>query len=258
MNFSETNDGIPYSVDTEVFSGPLDLLLDLIQRSELDITKLSLAKVTDQYIYYIEQLQAINAADISEFLVIASKLIQIKSEALLPRPIIRPPDEEDIGEALARQLVIYRKVKQIASWLREREDKGLRTYIHIAKPISPKVNVDMSEINLDDLVSALQMIYHSEAEVKALGTVISIPKLTLKRKISSIISGLMTRKTLFFNDLLENDRSKINRLIVFLAILELVKQNYVITRQSEVFGDFSVIATERVSGNEELELTIDD
>ena len=128
MNFSETNDGIPYSVDTEVFSGPLDLLLDLIQRSELDITKLSLAKVTDQYIYYIEQLQTINAADISEFLVIASKLIQIKSEALLPRPIIRPPDEEDIGEALARQLIIYRKVKQIASWLREREEKGLRRY----------------------------------------------------------------------------------------------------------------------------------
>src|ERR1043165_7599843 len=89
-----------YKVQTPVYEGPLDLLLDLIERAELDITSVSLATVTDQYLTSLKELEQLNADEISAFLVIAAKLLQIKSEALLPRPPTRGSGEEDIGRAL--------------------------------------------------------------------------------------------------------------------------------------------------------------
>ena len=249
---------VAYQVDTEVYSGPLDLLLDLIQRAELDITSLSLAKVTDQYIEYIERMQSVDASDISEFLVIAAKLIQIKSEALLPRPIQHEEGEEDLGEALARQLIIYRQIKNTALWLKDREEKRIHTYLHIAKPYSANINVDMSEISINDLINSLNILYTSEADIKALGTVITIPKITFRRKIQSLMHDLSVQKTVSFQSLVGNDRSRLNYLIVFLAILELVKQNYVITQQNSIFGDFTVNATEKITVNDEIELSLDD
>jgi len=105
----ETDD---YEIETELYSGPLDLLLDLIQKSELDISKIALAQVTDQFLIYVRQNEHADPDYISEFMVIASKLVQIKSEAMLPRAPLREPDEEDLGEALARQLRIYREIKK--------------------------------------------------------------------------------------------------------------------------------------------------
>src|SRR5690606_2936891 len=111
-----------YEIETDLYSGPLDLLLDLIQKAELDITKLALAQVTDQFLAYIDAHRDLEADYISEFLIIAAKLVQIKSEALLPRPPAREDDEEDPGEALAYQLQMYKKVKDTAHWLGQRLD----------------------------------------------------------------------------------------------------------------------------------------
>ena len=88
----ETDD---YEIETELYSGPLDLLLDLIQKSELDITKIALAQVTDQFLVYVHENEQADPNYISEFMLIASKLVQIKSEAMLPRPPLREPEEED-------------------------------------------------------------------------------------------------------------------------------------------------------------------
>ncbi len=98
-----------YTVHTPVYEGPLDLLLDLIERAELDVTTVSLAMVTDQYLVYIHGLEQARADEISAFLVIAAKLLQIKSEALLPRPPVHEPGEENIGEDLVRQLKLYKR-----------------------------------------------------------------------------------------------------------------------------------------------------
>ena len=100
-----------YKINTEVYSGPLDLLLQLIEKAELDITRLSLAQVTDQYLEYMHHLETQDPAEVSAFLVIAAKLVQIKSAALLPRQTIPSLQvEEDPGEALARAPV-YKKSK---------------------------------------------------------------------------------------------------------------------------------------------------
>src|SRR5512142_1384917 len=94
-----------YTVAIPVYEGPLDLLLQLIERAELDITAVAIANVTDQYLAYIHKMEKqVPAEEISAFLVMAARLIQIKSEALLPRPPVHEPGEENPGEALARQL----------------------------------------------------------------------------------------------------------------------------------------------------------
>ena len=118
-----------YTVQLPVFEGPLDLLLELIERAEFDITKISLARVTNQYLAYLKQIQEYQLEDLASFLVIAARLVQIKSEALLPRPPMREPGEEDPGDALARQLIAYKRYKQVAVLLSEREKAGLKTFL---------------------------------------------------------------------------------------------------------------------------------
>ena len=118
-----------YTVHTPVYEGPLDLLLDLIEHAELDVTTVSLAMVTDQYLVYIHSLEQAHPDEISAFLVIAAKLLQIKSEALLPRPPVHELGEENIGEDLVRQLKLYKQFKEIGGWLMERQEQGLRTYL---------------------------------------------------------------------------------------------------------------------------------
>ncbi|MFH1447044.1 MAG: segregation/condensation protein A [Chloroflexota bacterium] len=247
-----------FNVDTDVYEGPLSLLLDLIQRAELDITKLSLAKVTDQYLTKIKNLQNISAGDISAFLIIAAKLIQIKSEALLPRPPIRAEGEEDPGEALAHQLVVYREIKKTTTWLKSRIDSGLRTYLHIAHPYKTKSKLDLSGTKLEDLIKLLREIYSAEAEIAALGTVISIPKITLRRKIQSIMQLLRDTKTLTFRSILNKKHSRIDTIVVFLALLELIKQDYAVTHQTSLFSDIEIIATEKIEQSDEFDLTLED
>src|SRR4030043_2120203 len=127
MVFTSANQQVSnYTIATPVYEGPLDLLLQLIEHAELDITKLSLALVTDQYLVYLHQLTDLEADEVSAFLVIATKLLQIKSEALLPRPPEREPGEEDPGEALAKQLIAYNRYREIDNILIHREEDGLR------------------------------------------------------------------------------------------------------------------------------------
>ncbi|MFC1975709.1 segregation and condensation protein A, partial [Chloroflexota bacterium] len=133
-----------YRVELPDFEGPLDLLLSLIEQEELDITKISLARVTDQYLAYLEILREVNPDELTDFLMVAAKLILIKSEMLLPRP---PPsiieeEEEDVGDELARQLLIYKQFKEIATHLKEIEDKGQRNFVRVvtsAPKIEPKL-----------------------------------------------------------------------------------------------------------------------
>lgn len=171
-----------YEIETELYSGPLDLLLDLIQKAELDITKLALAKVTDQFLAYVTLHKDVDPDFSSEFLVIASKLVQIKSEAMLPRPPIRMEDEEDVGETLARQLIVYREIKKASQWLSERFDQGQRCYLHLAQSYPVNVQLDLSNIEIADLIKALEQIAIQEQSIQD-GATISIPRLTLRKKV---------------------------------------------------------------------------
>lgn len=242
-----------YTVNTAVYEGPLDLLLQLIEHAELDITALALAQVTDQYLSYIHQMQ-VPADEISAFLIVAAKLLQIKSEALLPRPPAREPGEQDLGEALARQLQIYKRFKELANWLEQRENRHLHTYLRLVAPIKIEGRLDLSDITLNDLMEAAEGIFSEQAEKQGLNTVISAPRVTIREKIALISERLVHSKNSSFNSLLGEKPSRLEVVVTFLALLELVKRYRVAASQDGLFTDIQIEKMAEWGADEELEI----
>ncbi|NMB53400.1 MAG: segregation/condensation protein A [Leptolinea sp.] len=237
-----------YRVNTPVYEGPLDLLLSLIEKAELDITRLALAQVTDQYLTYIQNMEGIRAADISEFLVIAAKLIQIKSAALLPRPPAIEPEEEDPGEALARQLILYKKFKEASRFLIEREEKGWRTYLHIAQIPRIEPRLDLSGVTLTDLLEAAREILSGKSNI-ALNQVVAAPRVTIRERITRILTLLRVNERASFFELVRDNSSRLSVVVTFLAMLELVKRHVIEAEQTGLFSDIVL---------QPLELSIDE
>jgi segregation and condensation protein A len=243
-----------YTVQTAVYEGPLDLLLDLIERAELDITTLSLAAVTEQYLDYLHHLEETQADEISAFLVIAAKLIQIKSEALLPRPPVREAGEEDLGATLVEQLKLYKRFKEIANLLGERESQNLHTYLRLATPPKIEGKLDLTNITVADLIEAAQEVYSKEIEKQSLGTVISAPKVTIREKIELISKRLGAAEHAHFRELLGDNPTRIEIVVTFLALLELVKRYRVSARQEGLFTDIEIERMADWDVDEEIEI----
>jgi len=249
-----------YSINTEVYSGPLDLLLQLIEKAELDITKLALAQVTDQYLEYMQTLQEQDAAEVSAFLVIAARLVQIKSAALLPRPVIAgQPLEEDPGEALAQQLILYKKFKTLALFLEQRESAGLRTYLRIGSAPHQQIptKLDISELTLDELVQAAREIF-AQSTMLPLSEVVSIPRITIRQKINVIIENLRTTGSIHFTSLLSMKNNRLEIVVTFLAMLELIKRRIVGASQNTLFGEIELQSEGEWGNLEDQELEFDE
>jgi segregation and condensation protein A len=243
-----------YTVQTAIYEGPLDLLLDLIERAELAITSLSLAAVTEQYLDYLHNLEETHADEISAFLVIAAKLVQIKSEALLPRPPVRQPGEEDTGALLVEQLRLYKRFKKVATQLGEREAQNLRTYLRLAPPPKIEGKLDLSNITIADLIAAAREVYAKETEKQALGTIISAPKVTIREKIELISRRLGAAEHAHFRELLGENPTRIEIVVTFLALLELVKRYQVAARQEGLFADIEIKRMDDWNPEEEIEI----
>ena len=236
-----------YTDQLSIFEGPLDLLLQLIEREELDITRVSLAQVTDQFLAYLKILERLNIADIADFLVVAARLLLIKSEALLPRPPERQPDEEDPGDELARQLLAYKRYKEIAGALHERAEAGLRTYLRLAPPpkagdFGRKPMLDMRGLTPLALLEALRRALAVAPDKPALGTVVAPHRVTIRDQIRLIARSLRASPRISFQKLLENAASRMEILVAFLAVLELVKRRKVEARQEQMFGEIELIS----------------
>jgi len=246
-----------YQINTEVYSGPLDLLLQLIERAELDITRLALAQVTDQYLEYLHQLEEQNAAEVSAFLVIAARLVQIKSSALLPRPTVTDiPLEEDPGDALARQLIIYKRFKELSGFLDKRETDGLRTYLRL--DTTPRTQIpaklDISELTLENLVLAAREIFANGKELPPLSEVVTFPRITIREKINSILETLKKEGTLTFSGLISKRGSRVEIVVTFLAMLELIKRHMVAASQTALFGSIDLVSEGDISNLEDQDL----
>jgi len=243
-----------YTVQTPVYEGPLDLLLNLIEHAELDITTVSLAMVTDQYLAYINSMEQLNADEISAFLVIAAKLIQIKSEALLPRPPAREAGEEDTGQALVDQLKLYKRFKEIGGWLSEREKAHLRTYLRVAPPPKVEPKLDLSNITLAKLVAAAEEAFAKEKAKHPLGSVIAPPRVTIREKIDMISKMMKDVQQTAFSTLIKDSTSRLEIVVTFLAMLELIKRYRVQAHQEGLFSDIEIDRMEDWSEDEEIEI----
>lgn len=236
-----------YTVRLPVFEGPLDLLLHLIKHHKLDITAVSLAAVTEQYLKYVEQLEEIDPRTLAEFLTVAAQLMLIKSRQLLPQPEPEEmPEEEDPAEALARRLEEYQQFKQVAAGLRDREDKGLRGYGRVTPAPGPTVapRLDLSDTGPADLAKSLQALLEQRPRVASVDKVVRPLRITVGEKIEMLRKALTRRKSVRFHQLIRRASSRQEVIVTFLAMLEMIKQHRLVVHQERLFGE---IMLERVS-----------
>ena len=236
--------GASYAVDLAVYQGPLDLLLRLIEREELDITEVNLLAVTDQYLRAIEQLEEIQPGALADFLVVASRLIYLKSRSLLPKP--QPPDEEegeeDPGDALVRQLLEYRSFKQVASALHDREEAGMRAFLRLAPLPEMERKLDLGDLAMDHLFKAVQRALQRIPPEPIVPTVrtyaVTVAEQIEKVRDAVRLSFAGNRAVpVRFSALLSRGQTRMEVIVTFLAVLELIKRRELDVCQETTFGE---------------------
>ena len=235
-----------YRVSLDVYEGPLDLLLRLIEQQQLDITKVSLVLVTDQYLAHIARLQEVSASDLADFVALAARLLVIKSRALLPKP--EPPadeeEEEDPGEQLARQLIEYKKFKQAAAHLRELEETGLRGYPRIAAPPQIESRLKPGEVTLDELAAAFRRALETHPPLLPADQMLAPVVVHIADCIQHLARAVRRYPRIRLSTVTRHARSRVEVIVYFLAVLELIKQQRLRAVQEQPFGDIYLEARE--------------
>jgi segregation and condensation protein A len=233
-----------YTVHIPVFEGPFDLLLQLIERERLDISVVSLAAVTDEFVAHMARLEdSITADELANFLVIAARLILIKSRLLLPRPS-RPSDEEeeDPAEALARQLREYKRFKQAALALRAIEESGLHSYSRLAPPPDLERHLGAGDATLIDLLAAAQIALKQlpESLPEMQGVVVPF-SLTIHDQILVIREATLGGRPATLRELVAGATHRLEIIVTLLAVLELIKRRQITVVQGGLFGEIQVV-----------------
>lgn len=227
-----------YKLKLENFEGPLDLLVQLIESADLDITQVALAEVADQFMGYLEQIEEKKPEILADFLVIASKLLLIKSKILLPSLQVDPEDGLD---DLEKQLKIYKEFHEASKVIEQilAEKKVLFS--------RKKVPMDIEVIfNPPKKLDKLKLKRIFLEILKEIEPVIKIPKksllraVSIKEKIENIRTRILKEVNINFADLIKESKNKTDVVVTFLGILELVKQRTVVVKQDDKFGEISV------------------
>lgn len=230
-----------YEVTLPFFRGPLDLLLHLIQERELEITKISLAQVTDQYLTYLSHLERLEVESLADFIVVAAQLLLIKSRALLPQPPAGEfEEEEEIGDELVRRLIEYQKFKAAAQELRSREEEGLRAYPR-AIAAQPRPPLQLEGVSLNDLVEVLRQALQ-EQPVGSVGEIVAPLTISLPAKIRELERLILRHRRLNFNRLLRSAKSRLEIIVTFLALLQLIKRRQIAVQQDRPFEEITILA----------------
>lgn len=228
-----------YKVKLDQFEGPLDLLLNLIVEEELDITEISLAKITDQYIKYLEKIEDLRPEDLADFLVIATKLLLIKSRSMMP---YLQQEEEDEGVSLTDQLRIYKEFHDAALKMEERLKEKHFTYGRVDKyyEATEPMFAPPKDFTSDSLKE-----FFSDVLIR-LEPIVRLPKkalsktVSLKEKIVHLHGHLEKFKKASFKEIINQAKDKTEMIVTFLAILELVKGQKVSVAQTGHFEDIEI------------------
>ncbi|MCU0796487.1 MAG: segregation/condensation protein A [Akkermansiaceae bacterium] len=254
-------DGDDYKVRLDIFEGPLDLLLYLIKKDEVDIQDISIARITGQYLKYIETFRLLNIDLAAEFIVMAANLMYLKSRTLLPRS--EQPPEEDAEEddprwELIRQLIEYKKFKDAAHFLahREVEQEG-RFALRPEKPEVDPTPPPLAEISIFDLIRAFQNVLKRFEESHDLGDIVD-DRYTVADKIEMLLTRFVPGQAARFDSLFADAVTKAEVIVTFLAVLELMKMNQFVLRQTEVFGEIEIERRSQATHPVDYEITSDD
>lgn len=239
----------PWRVTLPVFEGPLDLLLYLIKKTEVDIYDIEISSITDQYLQYLDQMVKHDLEVAGEFLVVAATLIYIKSRTLLPEDQQLPEDdaeEEDPRWELIKQLVEYKKFKDVAGTLGERERLRDLIFHREVKTSAPTPVAEepskpgLGRIGVIDLVKAFQTVLQRARERDGFKEIYE-DKYTVSDKIQNILGLIEKSERLRFFELFNDMTSRTEIAVTFLALLELIRLKQLKCVQSDVFGDIDII-----------------
>jgi segregation and condensation protein A len=233
-----------YKVKLEIFEGPLDLLFYLIKKDELNINDIPISSITEQYLQYIELMRMLDLDIAGEFLVMAATLMHIKSKMLLPPDEAQAEqEEEDPRSELVRKLLEYRRFKEAAEALKERELKQKDVF---ARPGIKDLIEDMPsdeklyfEASIFDLLSAFSKVLKEIPKDKLYEVVKD--EVTVSDKIHEIFHILVKKPVIYFLDLFKTTTTKIHIIATFLALLELIRMKEVVIKQDRIFGDIQII-----------------
>jgi segregation and condensation protein A len=245
---------IAYTVHLPGFDGPLDLLLHLIERNQLEITTISLVAVTDQFIAYLRMWDEPPLPRLAEFVTMAARLLLIKSRSLLPRQARAEEDGDadplDDAEQLRRHLIEYKLAREIARALRARELAGLQSYARPDRLVDPEAMLAWSPPKLVGLnVQALAMVFRRVLLEKRFTEPeeLPLPLVTVAEKIAEVEALLVARGRLRIEEVLRDAMSRFAVVVTFLAILELWHQGRIQVRQEQLFGPIEVLPVEQRS-----------
>ncbi|MBQ6324368.1 MAG: segregation/condensation protein A [Bacilli bacterium] len=222
------------------FEGPLDLLLHLIKEAKMDIMNIEIESITKQYMDFLDKQEKMNLEVSSEYLVLASELIEIKSKLLLPsNKNALEEEEKDPREDLVNRLLEYQAYKDITAMLHEKE--ALRKDIYTKSPENIKQYIDEvkeihADVSLDDLISAFQKYYQRKIDNKPLNTKVTVKEISISSRRRDIKKILKNKKKVSFFELFETF-SKEYVVATFLAILEMAKDKELVIIQKEAFED---------------------
>lgn len=236
----------------EAFEGPLDLLLYLIKRQNLDVLNIPIAEITRQYMEYIELMQNLRLELAAEYLVMAAMLAEIKSRCLLPRQVEEDADDHDPRAELVRRLQEYERFKQAAVDIDSLPRMGRELFETNVEIVDSKVVSIQPEIELKDLLSAFKDVLQ-RAEMFSRHHIAMEP-LSVRERMSSVLSKVQADKFTDFNDLFDIKEGKMGVVVTFLAILELIKESLLELVQAEPFSPIHVKA---VAASEQLSVVSD-
>jgi len=229
-----------YQIKLENFEGPMDLLLHLIKREEMDIYDIPIAKVTRQYLEYIELLEFLDLSLASDFMLMAAVLIQIKSKMLLPVESVNL--DEEIGDeprsALVQSVMEYKKFKELAMELGKNREHQEEIFTRLVPDISQEEENEFVEATLFDLLSAFKDAIKNVDE-QTFHEII-VEEFTVNDKIRDIKSRLNAGSSFYFSEIMGVCGTKLEVIVTFIAILELIKQQEIQIRQHGIFGEIKV------------------
>ncbi len=241
-----------YAVKLGIFEGPLDLLLHLIRKQEIDIYDIPIALITRQYLNYLDLMKTLNLEVAGEFLVVAATLAQIKSRMLLPREDRGEGEEEgpDPREELVRRLVEHERFKEAASTLETREALWQDVFARQGKADLPAGEEDLvlSHVGIFDLLDALRTVLDRIPDQRL--QQITLDQITVSEKIAWILERLRGAEALSFEALFEGSESRVAVIVTFLALLELIRLKMVAVRQERTFGAIEIQMVSPQEGHE--------
>ena len=237
-----------YRVKFEVFEGPLDLLLYLIRKEEVDIYQVNLTKIATEFIEYLNLMRELDLDIAGEFVVMAATLMLIKSRELLPRdqrPEPAPGEEEDTEDPrweLIRQLVEYRKFKDAASRLQDLESRAENTFPRIPGrvEIPDEPATRKPEASIFDLLAAVNAVLQRFSRREGEARDVFGERWTVSEKIEFVLTTVRERARVRFSDLFHAATSRAEVVVTFLALLELVRLRSIVASQSEPFADITL------------------